>query len=260
MNNHKYFALEQAHEAGPATLYIYGDITSWEWLESDVSSYTLAHLLDTITASEIMVYINSYGGEVAEGLAIYNALRRKNCKVTTVCDGFACSAASVVFMAGTERIMNPASLLLIHNAWSSYTGNADALRKAADDLEIISNAAKQAYLSCVNIGEEELNALLADESWILPADAISMGFATAISTAAAEETPSQSCRNTVYQLITKAVKQAQPPEPPAEPEPEPTTPPADPEPAEPQAAGERAAGFVASAFQAFVDQRFSKVN
>ena len=53
-------------------------------------------------------------------------------KVTTICDGFACSAASVIFMAGDERIINEASLLMIHNAWTYANGNATELRKAAE--------------------------------------------------------------------------------------------------------------------------------
>lgn len=95
---------------------IYGDITSWEYQESDVSSYTLLKMIQESRAKVINVNINSYGGEVAEGLAIYNALKNHSATVRTRCDGFACSAASVVFMAGDVRLMNEASLLMIHNA------------------------------------------------------------------------------------------------------------------------------------------------
>ena len=111
--NKKYYSLVQ--ENNEATINIYGDITSWEWYPGDVSSYTLSKHLETIEADTINVYINSYGGEVAEGLAIYNSLKRHKAKVKTYCDGFACSIASVIFMAGDERIMSTASLLMIHN-------------------------------------------------------------------------------------------------------------------------------------------------
>ena len=114
--NKKYYSLVQ--ENNEATINIYGDITSWEWFESDVSSYTLSKELEVIEADTIHVYINSYGGEVAEGLAIYNALKRHKAKIITHTDGFACSIASVIFMAGDERIMSTASLLMIHNAWT----------------------------------------------------------------------------------------------------------------------------------------------
>lgn len=174
----QYYALEKEDNAASVT--IYGDITSWPWLESDVSAYLLSKQIDGIEAGTIDVYINSYGGEVSEGLAIYNALKRHKAKVVTHCDGFACSAASVVFMAGDERVMGDASLLMIHNAWSYASGNAAALRKAADDLETISEAAANAYRAAVNIEDAELEQLLAEETWIAPQDAVSMGFATGI--------------------------------------------------------------------------------
>ncbi|MCM1190738.1 MAG: Clp protease ClpP [bacterium] len=174
----KYFMAEEKGENLEIT--IYGDITSWEWLESDVSSYTLSKLIQSSSAKTITVSINSYGGEVSEGLAICNALRRHPAHVVTVCDGFACSAASVVFMAGDERIMNEASLLMIHNAWTYARGSAEDLRKQADDLDVISQTVARTYLTHINISEEELQAMLKEETWITPEDAVAMGFATAV--------------------------------------------------------------------------------
>lgn len=174
----KYFMA--AEEGERLEIMIYGDITSWEWFESDVSSYTLSKLISESSAKEIIVHINSYGGEVSEGLAIYNSLKNHPAPVKTVCDGFACSAASVVFMAGDERIMNEASLLMIHNAWTWASGNAEELRKQADDLDIISKTVAKTYETCVSISAEELKTLLDAESWISPEDALEMGFATSI--------------------------------------------------------------------------------
>ena len=191
----KYYALEQ--EGNAASVTIYGDITSWPWLESDVSAYLLSKQIDGIEADTIDVYINSYGGEVAEGLAIYNALKRHRAKVVTHCDGFACSAASVVFMAGDERIMGEASLLMIHNAWSYTSGNADDLRKAADDLETISRAAAEAYRASVSIDDETLDRMLAEESWIAPQDAVNMGFATGIEDYGKSTVPAASARTAI---------------------------------------------------------------
>ena len=175
--NRKYFSLEKTKQT--ANLYIYGDITSWPWLEGDVSSANLSKQLEALgDVDEINVYINSYGGEVAEGLAIYNALKRHKAKVRTICDGFACSIASVIFMAGDERVMNEASLLMIHNAWTFAEGNAAALRKQADDLEKITQASVEAYKAHSSLEEEEIKALMDAETWITPDEAISYGFAT----------------------------------------------------------------------------------
>ena len=165
----KYFSLASAGRT--ADIFIFGDITSWEWLESDVSSYTLARAVQDLEADQINVHINSYGGEVAEGLAICNSLKNHPARVRTVCDGFACSAASVVFMAGDERVMNPASLLMVHNAWTNASGNARELRKAADDLDVITSASVETYKARVNLSDGELAALLDNETWITPADA-----------------------------------------------------------------------------------------
>lgn len=204
MDKPKFFSMQQ--EGRTADIYIFGDITSGEWLESDVSSFTLARAVQALDADEITVHINSYGGEVAEGLAIYNSLKSSRARIRTVCDGFACSAASVVFMAGDERLMNPASLLMVHNAWTSASGNAEELRKAADDLEVISKTAAEAYKAQVSLTEEELAKLLDEETWITPADAVAWGFATGVLEKAAARGVNQSARSTVYQALTGALK------------------------------------------------------
>lgn len=197
----KYYALTTSGQT--ADVYIFGDITSWEWLESDVSSYTLSKELQGLDASEINVHINSYGGEVAEGLAIYNTLKNHKAKINTICDGFACSAAAVIFMAGDERIMNNASLLMVHNAWTSVAGNANDLRKQADDLDIISQTTMEAFKACVNIPETELKALLDAESWLSSQEALEKGFATSIRTTEDSSNPSQSVKNKVVEMLLK---------------------------------------------------------
>lgn len=174
----KFYQLTQNNDV--AELYIYSDITSFAWAEGMVTSKSIIDEINGITASTINVYISSYGGEVQAGLAIYNALKRHKAKVRTICDGFACSIASVIFMAGEERIMNDASLLMIHNAWVYAEGNAEELRKQADALEKITQASVEAYKSHSSLSEEEIKALMDAETWILPEEALSYGFATSI--------------------------------------------------------------------------------
>lgn len=195
----KYYALEQ--EGNTASITIYGDITSWPWLDSDVSAYLLSKQIEGIGADQIDVYINSYGGEVPEGLAIYNALKRHSAKVVTYCDGFACSIASVIFMAGDERVMSDASLLMIHNAWSYTCGNAEKLRKEAENLDKISETSANAYRAAVNIDDAELDRLLAEESWISPQDAVNMGFATRIETYRQSSVPAANARTAVMAMM-----------------------------------------------------------
>lgn len=200
----KYYSL--VVENREASIIIYGDITSWEWLDSDVSSYTLSKEIEGLDVDVINVYINSYGGEVAEGLAIYNNLKRHKAKIKTYDDGFACSAASIIFMAGDERIMSNSSLLFIHNAWSYAAGNANQLRKQADDLDVITQASINAYLNYVNITEDELKAMLDKETWIEPADALEMGFATSIVNDSSNKNPSQSVKKHLSEMILEFQK------------------------------------------------------
>lgn len=170
-----------------ATLYIYGDITSIKWFENGVCVYDLAKEIGELNGKALTVRINSYGGEVAEGLAIYNLLKSYEGEVTTVCDGFACSAASVVFMAGAKRIMPRSSLLMIHNAWTWASGDADDLRKAADDLEKITQPSVDIYTSVSNLDADEIKAMMDAETWIDADEALDFGFATEISEEAAKQ-------------------------------------------------------------------------
>ena len=153
----------------------------------------------------------------SEGLAIYNMLRNHKAKVKTFCDGFACSIASVIFMAGDERVMSHASLLMVHNAWQYTYGNAEQLRKAADDLDVITQASKNAYMSGINISEAELNKLLDEETWLLPADALEKGFATSITADTTAAGKAAASARKALQAIIKQRHIIQPITPPADP-------------------------------------------
>ena len=199
----RYYMLETDEDNKSAELYIFGDITSWPWYESDESSYGLVKKLQNLDVENITVHINSYGGEVAEGLAIYNTLKDSKMKVTTVCDGFACSAASVVFMAGDERIIKEASLLMIHNAWTYAKGDSNALKKQAADLEKITQASVNAYKSKATISEEKIKELMNDESWITADEAVEYGLATRTEAEEKDEKANQSA----FQIVRNRMLQ-----------------------------------------------------
>lgn len=182
-------------------LYLYGEICSEKWSDSDVTASGLIEQIKNADVSEIDVYISSYGGEVQAGLAIYNALRRHKAKIKAIVDGFACSVASVIFMAGDERIMNEASLLMIHNAWTFASGNAEELRKQADDLEKITQASVEAYKSHSSLTEEEIKALMDKETWLLPEECLEYGFATSIDKAETKNA-SQNAFKQLMNIIT----------------------------------------------------------
>lgn len=197
----KYYQLTQNDTS--ADLYIFGDICAWAWPElGEQSGVTIVNQLKALDVDTINVHINSYGGDVAEGLAIYNVLREHKAQIVTICDGFACSAASVVYMAGDRRVMQPASLLMIHNAWTVAMGNAAQLRKTADDIETITQASVEAYKKVATISEEEIKALMDAETWILPKDAVEYGFATEIDDEDEDDEPKQSAFGVIMQKLT----------------------------------------------------------
>lgn len=197
----KYYALEQKEKK--ASLFIFGSISSYPYREKDKDAYGIVKELSELEADEIDVHINSTGGSVAEGLAIYNVLKNSNMKITTYVDGFACSAASVVFMAGDERVMNEASLLMIHNAWTYGQGDANAFRRQADDLDIITQASVKAYLRHVNISEDELKLMMDEETWLSAEDAKEKGFATKVLEEKADEAKQSAMQSICKKLLHK---------------------------------------------------------
>lgn len=197
-------------EPDVAKLTIYGDITDDSFfallLDKDPSTTSgldiveaLSELSDDVKTVE--VHINSYGGEVMQGVAIYNALRDCGREVVTVCDGFACSIASVIFMAGSRRIMRPASLLMLHNPWIAARGNAHDLRKQADTLDTIAELSKTAYMTGTSIDRETLDAVMDAETWVSPEQATEWGLATEVSGSKEADTPTQSARETVMAAL-----------------------------------------------------------
>lgn len=170
-------------------LFIMGDIVEKNYWneESDVGAYDFSKELQEHKGKNLNVHINSNGGDVKEGLAIYNLLKQHDGYVTTYCDGFACSIASVVFMAGKHRVMPSTSLLMIHNAWSYAYGDANDFRKLADDLDKATEPSIQAYVNASNLSRETIKALMDNETWITSDEALEWGFATEVTTTEAKQ-------------------------------------------------------------------------
>ncbi len=199
LNKSKYYSMEKVGKT--LELYIFGDITSYPFFENDVSEDSIVKQLKSFAdVDQINVHISSYGGEVKTGIAIYNTLKAHKAKVRTICDGFACSIASVIFMAGDERVMNELSMLMIHDAWSCVCGNANQIRKEADDLEKITQLSVAAYQANSKLSEEDIKALMSAESWISPEEALEYGFATSIEKGKSEK-PSQSVKMQLIDII-----------------------------------------------------------
>lgn len=158
---------------GPvATVRIYDEIGYW-----GVTAADFVEEISAITAPEIEVQINSPGGDVFDGLAIYNALRLHKAKVTTRVDGLAASAASVIVQAGDRRIMVESAQLMIHEAWGVAIGPADEMREFADLLDQQNTVIAKIYASASGRDVDEFLALMEAETWLTDEAAVEAGLA-----------------------------------------------------------------------------------
>ncbi|WP_125077014.1 ClpP-like prohead protease/major capsid protein fusion protein [Pseudoxanthomonas sp. SGT-18] len=176
--------LRPVSEGGDAyELLIYGDIGDSWWGES-VTAQSVAQQLNQLDASvaTINVRINSYGGSVADGLAIYNALKRHKATKAVTVDGVAMSSASLIAMAGDTVTMPPTSILMIHAPWGGCYGNAKEMRQYADVLDTFSESMADAYMRKSGKSREDVLALLQDgeDHYYTGEEAVAEGFADAV--------------------------------------------------------------------------------
>ena len=165
-----------------ADISIFGEIVTsgYEWYESDVSASGFQKDLKGLgEVDTINLHINSPGGSVFDGIAIYQMLVQHKAKINVYVDGLAASIASVIAMAGDNIYIPKNAMLMVHNPWTVAAGNASELRKQADDLDKIGQSMKESYLSKTNgkLDQETLQKLLDDETWLSADEALAYGFA-----------------------------------------------------------------------------------
>lgn len=173
-----FFAVQQADRA--ADIYIFGDIVPFAWFDGDVSANSLEKQIKDLDVDEIRVHIDSYGGAVSEGWAIYNALRQHPAKVITYGDGFVASAALYPFLAGDERIASNLSAYFLHQVMVSAEGYADELRAAANEAEMMTEIGINAFVERTKMAADDVRALMEAETWLSPSEALEQGIATSI--------------------------------------------------------------------------------
>ena len=175
--------LEFKAEGNAGEVKIYGEIGDNYWKEEEDKSVTTladleAFLNENKNLATIDIYINSNGGSVFDGIAMYNVLKRHKAYKRVYIDGFACSIASVIAMVGNKIVMPKTSMMMIHNPWTVAVGNSEELRKIADDLDLMSEVIKNAYLSKTNLTEERLSELMDAESFLTAEQCFEYGFCT----------------------------------------------------------------------------------
>lgn len=174
-----WYNLKAAADKTPV-LSIFDDIGAY-----GVSAKSFLNDLRTVTTDEVDVEINSPGGDVFAGLAIYNGLRASGKKINVKVLGLAASAASLVAMAGDTIEMPENAFMMIHNPWGFAMGGADEMRNTADVLDKIGTGLVSTYAKRTGKTDQEITALLDAETWMTAQEAVDAGFATSVTPALA---------------------------------------------------------------------------
>jgi ATP-dependent Clp endopeptidase proteolytic subunit ClpP len=133
--------------------------------------------------SPINLHINCVGGDVFDGMAIYNILKKRTAKTTVYIEGIAASMGSVIALAADTVIMSENSLFMIHNAWGGAMGEAKELKKTANLLEKISNEIADIYIKKTNLPYDRVKEMMDEETWLNADEALELGFIDSISDA-----------------------------------------------------------------------------
>lgn len=166
-------------QAAVTRVDVYDDIGEGGWFSEGVTAKAFAGELSGVKGA-LDVHVNSPGGNVWDGIAIASALRSHKGPVTVVVDGIAASIASVIVQAGTDRVMMPGSMLMIHEASTFDGGNAEELRKTAQTLDDISANLAEQYAATAGGSPESWRAAMKEETWYTAEQAVEAGLADRI--------------------------------------------------------------------------------
>lgn len=191
------------NQGDEAVVRIYDEI--W-WL--GVNAQDLAADLDAITAPKIRVEINSPGGDVWDGIAIYNALRAHPAEVTTRVDGMAASIASVIAQAGDHRTMLGGSQMMIHNASGLTIGDANTHAEMVEILRQQDRVIAGIYAERSGSPADDFAVLMDAETWMTAAEAVERGLADEVVEPPRKDEPPQGRTPTLHDKITSAVSAA----------------------------------------------------
>ena len=166
-------------DTGLRTLYLNGIIAEDSWFDDDVTPAAFKKELQS-AEGDIIVWINSPGGDCIAAAQIYNLLMDYKGNVTIKIDGIAASAASVIAMAGTEVLMSPASLMMIHNPFTIAIGDSEEMKKTIGMLDEVKESIINAYELKTGLERMKLSQLMDAETWLNANKAVELKFADAI--------------------------------------------------------------------------------
>lgn len=158
------------------TLYFDGYIAQDSWFDDDITPKQFKSEL-TNSEGDIVVWLNSPGGDVFAASQIYNMLKEYNGKVTVKIDGIAASAASVIAMAGSEILMSPVAMMMIHNPATVIYGEASDLQSGIDMLSEVKESIINAYEQKTSLPRNKISKMMDAETWFSAQKAVELGFA-----------------------------------------------------------------------------------
>lgn len=170
-----WFSIQAKADAETADVFIY-DYIGW----GGVTAADFSKELKNVTAKTINVHINTPGGDVFDGLAIYNSLKDHGAQIHVKVDGLAASIGSIIAMAGHTITMGESSFLMIHNPWALVIGNAKDMREMALTLDKIGGSLAGVYASRAKVSKEQAQTWMDEETWFTAAEAKAYGLADAI--------------------------------------------------------------------------------
>lgn len=194
-----------------ATITVFDVIGEDPWNGGGFTARRASAALRSIGARDVKVRINSPGGDMFEGIAIYNLLREHKHKVTVEVVGLAASAASIIAMAADDLVMGLGSFLMVHKAWGMVVGNEDDFRAAASVFAEFDGALSDIYEARTGVARAEIERMMRDETWMTASRAVDLGFADRVDSALAlpEEAAPEArsdlmARRTVENALAKA--------------------------------------------------------
>lgn len=172
-----YFQMKATNNV--ARIDIFGDIVSEKWFDEETSATSFRDALKELgDVTTINLSINSGGGSVFDGIAIYNMLKSHKATVNVYVEGLAASIASVIAMAGDTITMRSGSMMMVHMPWTLSQGNAEEMRKTADTLEKTGDSIVDIYSERTGISSDDIRNIMNDETWLSAEEAVEQGWAT----------------------------------------------------------------------------------
>lgn len=197
-NNRRWFDMSNK-DGDVAEIRIYDEI----WFLG-ITAEDFASQLDEITAPKILVMLNSPGGDVFDGIAIYNALRSHSAEITTRVDGIAASIASVIAQAGDRRVMLSGSQMMIHEAWGLTIGSAKDMREYADLLDRQTDNIANVYARRADKDVADFRSLMEATTWMTAEEAVTNGLADEVVDPSEDAPSARIAKKTLHDEIAEA--------------------------------------------------------